>query len=480
MKTIMKTKTRLMRWLLVLLLAANVTGLMAQQPYPNQGPQTVCIGTTEPYGVINTVGSTYNWSIAPALGTVASGQGTNLITVNWTVAGVCTLTVIETNASGCAGLPVDVQITVNPLNTILLTSAAGTDNQTICINTPIINITYATTGATGATITGLPAGVTGSWAADVVTITGIPTVSGTFNYDIALTGGCGNIHATGTITVTADNTILLTSAIGTDNQTVCINTPITNITYGTTGATGASFLGLPAGVTGSWALDVVTITGTPTVAGTFTYTVTLTGGCGNVSTTGTIIVTPDNTIVLTSAIGTDNQTVCINTAITNITYATTGATGATITGLPAGVTGSWAGDVVTITGIPTVSGTFNYTIDLQGGCGIVSITGTITVITNNTITLTSAAGTDNQSVCINTPITNITYATSGATGATITGLPAGVTGSWAGNVVTITGTPTVAGTFNYDITLTGGCGDIHATGTITVNPIPVTSPIYHN
>jgi hypothetical protein len=39
-------------------------------------------------------------------------------------------------------------------------------------------------------------------------------------------------------------------------------------------------------------------------------------------------------ITLTSAPGTDNQTVCVNTAITPITYSTTGATGATFSGLP--------------------------------------------------------------------------------------------------------------------------------------------------
>jgi hypothetical protein len=225
---------------------------------------------------------------------------------------------------------------------------------------------------------------------------------------------------------------------------------------------------------------VVTISGTPTVSGTFNYTVTLTGGCGNITASGTITVITNNTIALTSAAGTDNQTVCINTPITNITYATTGATGATFAGLPAGVTGSWTGNVVTISGTPTISGTFNYTVTLTGGCGNITATGTIIVTQANTIALTSAAGTDNQTVCINTPITNITYATTGATGATFAGLPAGVSGSWAGNVVTISGTPTVSGTFNYTVTLTGGCGNVTATGTINVNPIPVTSPIYHN
>ncbi|MDP5049466.1 MAG: fibrobacter succinogenes major paralogous domain-containing protein, partial [Saprospiraceae bacterium] len=54
-----------------------------------------------------------------------------------------------------------------------------------------------------------------------------------------------------------------------------------------------------------------------------------------------------------------------------------------------------------------------------------------------------------------------------------TGLPSGVTAAWSANVITISGTPTAAGTFNYTIPLTGGCGTMSATGTITVNPAPV-------
>jgi hypothetical protein len=84
--------------------------------------------------------------------------------------------------------------------------------------------------------------------------------------------------------------ITLTSAPGTDNQTVCVNTPITSITYSTTGATGATFSGLPTGVTGTFSSGYITISGTPTVVGTFNYTVTLTGGCGNVTATGTLVV----------------------------------------------------------------------------------------------------------------------------------------------------------------------------------------------
>ena len=78
------------------------------------------------------------------------------------------------------------------------------------------------------------------------TIVGSP-----FGYTVTLTGGCGTITATGTITV-INCSITLSSALGTDAQTVCNNTPIVSITYATTGATGASFAGLPAGVNGAW------------------------------------------------------------------------------------------------------------------------------------------------------------------------------------------------------------------------------------
>jgi hypothetical protein len=65
---------------------------------------------------------------------------------------------------------------------------------------------------------------------------------------------------------------------------------------------------------------------------------------------------------------------CINTAISSITYSTTGATGANFSGLPTGVSGSWSSNGIIISGTPTVSGTFNYTITLTGGCGVVTET----------------------------------------------------------------------------------------------------------
>src|SRR5664280_1882772 len=430
--------------------------------------QTVCLNTAITditYATVVATGATFT-----GLPTGVTGiWSTDVVTISGTPSesGSFPYTITLTGG-GCSSITAAGIITVTADNTIILSSAAGTNSQTVCTNTAITNITYVTTGATGANVTGLPTGVNGNWASNVVTISGTPSVAGSFPYTVSLTGGCGSGSASGTITVTASNTINLSSAAGTNSQTVCTNTAITNITYVTTGATGANVTGLPTGVNGNWASNVVTISGTPSVAGSFPYTVSLTGGCGSVSASGTITVTGSNTINLSSAAGTNSQTVCTNTAITNITYVTTGATGANVTGLPTGLNGNWASNVVTISGTPSVAGSFPYTVSLTGGCGSGSASGTITVTASNTINLSSAAGTNSQTVCTNTAITNITYATTGAIGANVTGLPTGVNGNWASNVVTISGTPSVAGSFPYTVSLTGGCGSVSASGTITV------------
>ncbi len=370
-----------------------------------------------------------------------------------------------------------VTVTITADGTIIRTSAAGTDNQTVCINTPITNITYAVGGSgNGGSVTGLPAGVTGTYVGGIITITGTPTVSGVFPYTVNTTGPCVNPTATGTITVTADATIALTSAAGSDNQTLCINTPLlVSITYAVGGTgTGGSVTGLPAGVTGVYAGGVITISGTPSVAGVFNYTVLTTGPCVIPTATGTITVTADGTITLTSAAGTNTQTRCINVAITNITYTIGGsATGGSVTGLPAGVNWVLAGNVFTISGAPTVIGTFPYTVTTTGPCVIPTATGTITVNPDASINLTSAPPTTAQYLCRNSAITNITYSVSGGgTGATVTGLPAGVTGVYAAGIVTISGAPSVAGLFIYTVNTTGTCVQTSATGYINVYQLP--------
>ena len=469
--------------------AITLNGLITVDPLPtltlNSAPgtdnQTVCENTAITAISIGVGGSATSASAAglpPGVSGIMVASNF-IITGMPSAPGVYNYTVTSSGGS-CAPATFNGTITVSPLPTITLSSAAGTDNQDICEGSSLTNITYTIGGsATGATVSGLPAGVSGSFSAGTFTISGSPSVIGTFNYTVTTTGGpCTPVTATGSIQVDAMPTIVLSSAAGTDNQTVCQNSPITSITYTLGGsATGASFAGLPAGVSGSVSGTTVTISGSPTVVGTFNYTVTTTGGvCAPASINGTITVSPGPTIALSSAVGTDNQTICQGSAITNIKYVVGGsATGATASGLPAGVSGSFSGGIFTISGTPSVSGVFNYTVTTTGGpCTPATATGTIQIDATPTIVLSSAAGTDNQTVCQNSPITSITYTLGGsATGASFAGLPAGVSGSVSGTTVTISGSPTVVGTFNYTVTTTGGvCAPASINGTITVSPGP--------
>ena len=111
---------------------------------------------------------------------------------------------------------------------------------------------------------------------------------------------------------------------------------------------------------------------------------------------------------------------------------------------------------------------------------IMSSTGTPTwgcIITN-----TAATASSSPTLLVNTALTpSITIATTGATGiGAATNLPAGVTAAWSANVITISGTPTAAGTFNYTIPLTGGCGTANATGTIITSSACPTTTITYN
>ncbi len=328
----------------------------------------------------------------------------------------------------------------------------------LCENTPIIDITYdLVDGATGATVTGLPAGVSLNVASGIATISGTPTddiiIQTVYNYELTTTGSPCSGSVTGTITVDPDDDLDLTSAVGTDSQVLCETDPLVAIDYEfSAGATSATVSTLPAGVTAAIVGNVLTISGTPTdditTQTVYNYTVTTIGTCADTSLSGTITVNPDDDLDLISAVGTDAQVLCETDPLVAIDYEfSAGATSATVSSLPAGVTSAIVGNVLTISGTPTDDITtqtvYNYTVTTIGTCADTSLSGTITVNPDDDLDLISAVGTDAQVLCETDPLVAIDYEFSaGATSATVSTLPAGVTSAIVGNVLTISGTPT--------------------------------------
>ena len=427
------------------------------------GTSTVCQGVT---GVAYSVpaianASSYIWSYS---GTGATISGTtNNITINFAANATSgNLTVRGSNGCGNGTVSANYAITVNPLPT--QPGAFTTSTATVC------------QGATGVvyTVPNDPS-VTYNWtySGTGATITG-STNSVTINYSNTATSGILSVTASNSCGTSAARTLAITvNQLPTANAGAALAAICQG---GTSAPLGGSVGGSATGGTwsssagGTFIPNATTLNATwqPPAAysGTATLTLTTSGGsCGADTDSKTLVVNPNATITLTS--GSSTQTLCQGNSITNIVYSIGGGgTGAGITGLPAGVTGVYSGGLFTISGTPSVTGTFNYTVTTTGTCTQTSANGTITVNPNATITLTSGSST--QTVCMGSAITNIVYTIGGGgTGAGVTGLPAGVTGSYSGGQFTISGTPTVAGTFPFTVTTTGTCTQASAGGTIT-------------
>ena len=134
-----------------------------------------------------------------------------------------------------------------------LISGVGTDSQVLCETDPLVAIIYEfSEGATSATVSGLPSGVTSTIVGNELTISGTPTDDITtqtvYNYTVTTIGSCADTSLSGTITVDPEGRLNLISPVGTDAQILCENTPIALIEYQLLdGATGATGTGLPAG-----------------------------------------------------------------------------------------------------------------------------------------------------------------------------------------------------------------------------------------
>lgn len=255
-----------------------------------------------------TTGATVYWYSVPS-GGAALASGTSYTTP------ILTSSATYYAAAQYAGYTTirrPVTVIVIPNNT----SSAQSSTAPLCVNALMANFTHTTTGATGIGVaTGLPAGVMATWALNTITISGTPSATGSFNYTIPLTGGCGTVNATGTLTV---NALPAAPTIGTITQPTCTLT---------TGSVALS--NLPAG---SWTLTrsgtssaITAGAGTTTTisglaAGTYTFSVN-DGTCNSLS-SGSVVITAASTVTWNGSAWLPGTPTASTPAIINGNYTT--------------------------------------------------------------------------------------------------------------------------------------------------------------
>lgn len=230
------------------------------------GNNSVCDGANgETYSTANNAGSSYNWVVTG--GSIASGQGTNQITVNWGATGAGNVEVTETTAAGCIASD-DLDVTINALPN---PSVAG-DNS-VCAN------------ASGELYsTALNAGSTYVW-----TVTGGSIAAGQGTSQISVDWGAAGA---GTVEVTetdangcVNNDVLNVTINGLPTPSINGDNSVCTLTageiYSTTDNAGSSYLWVVAGgsITGGQGTNSITVDWGAAGAGTVTVTETDANGC---------------------------------------------------------------------------------------------------------------------------------------------------------------------------------------------------------
>jgi uncharacterized repeat protein (TIGR03803 family) len=450
--------------------SAKQTFTVNINPVPTITTATLAGWTVSQAGYSQTLlagGGTGTITFAVRFGTLPAGMNLSSLGVlsgTPTVAGSFNLVLSATDSLGATGNKA-YTLTINPPVTIDTTSlAAWTANtanflQTITALGGTVPVGFTVTG--GTIPAGLILGTTG-------VLSGTPTLAGTFNFTVTATDSAGSTDARD-LSLTVNPAVMITT---TALPAWTINQPGFSQTITAMGGTGSFTFALTAGTlpTGLVLSDAGLLTGTPTAAGSFTFTVTATDAVGATSTQSvTLAVNPPPMLSPLSLLG-DTVNTAVNQPITAgggtglLTLTTSNITGL-IPGLnvPANGTGT-----ISISGTPTATGTLGLTVTVMDAIGA-SVSQDYLLIVNPALAITTTSLPD---WTISTTY-NQTLSRTGGTGSAtysvvLASLPAGLILSSAG---VLSGIPTAAGNYSFTVTATDAVGATTSQSySVTINP----------
>lgn len=294
-----------------------------------------------------------------------------------------------------------------------------------------------------------------------------PISATTTFYVSEISGGCISARTPVSVTVTTPNAL---TASTTAPSSVCANTPVSlavsqtgssntySLSWTASPATGS---GIPTGISGSLGTPVVV---TPTIAGSYTYTITGTEastGCTTTSTVTRTVIDPFNGVTVTAAASTNP--VCSGSPTSLTVTLTGGSPGISAYSWSDGTSTVGASNPLTVS--PTTATSYTCTVT-SSGCTAVS-----TAVAVAVTALPSAPSTSGSIQCATGIPTASVSSTTGAATPIFNWYVASTGGSLLQSGVSNTYTSSISSTTTFYVSeSSGGCQSLRTPVVATVAP----------